>query len=84
MAESYAEHEELAYLTADVRNIKFYPYGYSELMLSRGFFHVRLIKEANNPHDPNAILVVALKSGKTLGHLERSVAAPVCKLLAQH
>ena len=50
--------EELIYLTANVRGIKFYD-GYEELLSSNGFLHVRLVKEPNNPHDCNAVLVVA-------------------------
>lgn len=72
--------EELVYLTANVRGIKFYD-GYEELLSSNGFLHVRLVKEPNNPHDCNAVLVVALKSGRIIGHLERSVAAPVSQLM---
>ena len=82
MAKEYAE--ELVFLTANVRGIKFYPIGYDELMCSRGFLHVRLIQEPDNPYDPNSILVVALKSGETIGHLERTVAAPVSELLTLH
>ena len=78
MANRHAE--ELLYIKANVRGIKFYD-GYDEHMSSNGFLHVRLVKESNNPYDSNAVLVVSYYSGKIVGHLERAVAGSISQLI---
>ena len=73
--------KELVSFTADIRGIKFYP-GHTDLIASGGFLNVDLVREKDNPHDANSILVVTrVHSPKILGHLEKAVAAAVAQII---
>jgi len=81
--ELFTDAEELLSFITAVRGIKFYP-GLADLIASKVLV-VDLLQEKCNEHDTNAIIVMTRSDEpKILGHLERSSAAAVTKILQLH
>ena len=68
---------ELLSLEAVVRGIKFYN-GIQEL---RTFVHVGFSREITNSYTTKSVLVHIKKSNEILGHLERTIAAPIADIM---
>ena len=64
-------------LEAVVRGIKFYN-GIQEL---RTFVHVGFSREITNSYTTKSVLVHIKKSNEILGHLERTIAAPIADIM---
>ena len=77
MAVEYAV--EYCSFTAKVMGIKFYT-GLGKL---HSMMNVRIKREFGNVHDANAILV-QLKSGEMLGHLEQKHASVLAPIMDSH
>ena len=67
---------EYCSVTTNVMGVRFYK-GIEKLQTMQ---NVRLRREHGNPHDPHSVLVV-LKSGEELGHLDSTVAAVLAPVM---